>query len=72
MRPINDYVVTGLFFVLCFFSVKSEKDVFDKDKEFFPAFSHQFFGDKWVGYVVEYSFFEIKKFTGGEISEHLK
>ena len=32
-----------------FFSVKSEKDVFDKNKEFYPAFSHQFFGDKWVG-----------------------
>lgn len=25
--------------------VKSEKDVFDKDKGFYPAFSHQFFGD---------------------------
>ena len=49
-RPnINDYEFTGLFCVRCSFSVKSEKDVFDKDKGFYPAFSHQFFGDKWVG-----------------------
>ena len=46
LRVISDYGVTGLLFVIFSFSVKSEKDVFDKDKEFLPAFSHQFFGDK--------------------------
>jgi len=46
VRLISDCGVTVCLFVIFSFSVKSEKDVFDKDKEFLPAFSHQFFGDK--------------------------
>lgn len=30
----------------CFIAVQCENDVFDKGKEFHPAFSHQIFGQK--------------------------
>ena len=35
-----------------FFAVQCENDVFDKGKEFHPTFSHQYFGDKWVLWIL--------------------
>ncbi|KAL9967697.1 hypothetical protein ACROYT_G025984 [Oculina patagonica] len=40
--------------------VQCEKDVFDKDKEFHPAFSHQFFGDNET--IFGYSNLEVQLF----------